>query len=282
MKNLKEKITEFFDFIDNQENQDVVKVEEKFKKIFENEYILRRDSINEAYYQIDIKHYYIKDSNGISLSIVAGDGDRYGERKSHIGMDMYIKSQLSKSDDVSKGIYIFYENEYSKEKIANRINDFFDIDLSFENLIKNDDNNVYDTITVNIKNDPEIVNNRYKQLEYEAEQQNSEERNYSYISPYGGEDVEIHPISEILYKKINEHKKDQYFFNRAIAMFNQEYPEYLKDKIESQEYALYIIENKEQYKKILETESQLMFHYDITPKKDLEDIKKKEKYYMRN
>ena len=56
MKNLKEKITEFFDFIDNQENQDVVKVEEKFKKIFENEYILRRDSINEAYYQIDIKH----------------------------------------------------------------------------------------------------------------------------------------------------------------------------------------------------------------------------------
>lgn len=274
MKNLKEKITEFFDFIDNQENQDVVKVEEKFKKIFENEYILRRDSINEAYYQIDIKHYYIKDSNGISLSIVAGDGDRYGERKSHIGMDMYIKSQLSKSDDVSKGIYIFYENEYSKEKIANRINDFFDIDLSFENLIKNDDNNVYDTITVNIKNDPEIVNNRYKQLEYEAEQQNSEERDYSYISPYGGEDVEIHPISEILYKKINEHKKDQYFFNRAIAMFNQEYPEYLKDKIERQEYALYIIENKEQYKKILETESQLMFHYDITPKKDLEDIKK--------
>ena len=57
-------------------------------------------------------------------------------------------------------------------------------------------------------------------------------------------------------------------------MFNQEYPEYLKDKIERQEYALYIIENKEQYKKILETESQLMFHYDITPKKDLEDIKK--------
>ena len=212
MKNLKEKITEFFDFIDNQENQDVVKVEEKFKKIFENEYILRRDSINEAYYQIDIKHYYIKDSNGISLSIVAGDGDRYGERKSHIGMDMYIKSQLSKSDDVSKGIYIFYENEYSKEKIANRINDFFDIDLSFENLIKNDDNNVYDTITVNIKNDPEIVNNRYKQLEYEAEQQNSEERDYSYISPYGGEDVEIHPISEILYKKINEHKKRSIFF----------------------------------------------------------------------
>lgn len=94
MKNLKEKITEFFDFIDNQENQDVVKVEEKFKKIFENEYILRRNSINEAYYQIDIKHYYIKDSNGISLSIVAGDGDRYGERKSHIGMDMYIKAQL--------------------------------------------------------------------------------------------------------------------------------------------------------------------------------------------
>ena len=55
-------------------------------------------------------------------------------------------------------------------------------------------------------------------------------------------------------------------------MFNQEYPEYLKDKIENQEYALYIIENKEQYKKILETESQLMFHYDISPINDLEDL----------
>ena len=115
MKNLKEKITKFFDFIDNQKMHDVAETEEKFKEIFKDEYILRENSINEAYYQIDIKHYYIKDSNGISLSIVAGDGDRYGERKSHIGMDMYIKSQLSKSEDVSKGIYIFNENEYSKE-----------------------------------------------------------------------------------------------------------------------------------------------------------------------
>jgi len=70
----------------------------------------------------------------------------------------------------------------------------------------------------------------------------------------GGLDVEVLSISEYLFRNIEKYKNDEFFFNRALALFNTEYEKYFDNEIEVNQYALDVIANKEAYNEHYERE----------------------------
>lgn len=272
MQELREKLRTFFTYIDNEEEPTVNKTIAKFREIFTNEYFEDKYSINEAYYDYKKTSLYLKNSNGIKFSIVSGDWDRLGNAHSHEGIDLCITSKLAKDENVREGISIFFENEYKKHNLSILLDKFFDVDLSYESLIKNKDNNIYKTLSDDVKNQDDIVNTRYNQLKKEAEYQQRDEIEYEMISPYGGLDVEIHPVSQLLYEKILKYKDDEYFYDKAIILFNKDYEEYLKEELNNCQHALYIIDHKKEYEDILDVEYQLLLHNDHRPNINIEQV----------
>lgn len=274
MQELKEKLKDFFYYIDNEENPNVDKTIEKFKEIFKDEYFESMYYINEAYYDYKEKNLYLKNSNGIRLDIVSGEWDRYGNSHSHDGVDIYITSKLSKSREIRSGVDIFIMNEYQNIKLSNLLDQFFNVDLSYESLVQNKDNNVYKTLPESVINRDDIVKARYNQLKRESEKKNKDEVEYDLISPYGGLDVTIHSIPQLLYNKILNFKEDKYFYDRAMALFRKDFGEYLDNEINTCKDALYIISHKNEYKDILENDYQILLHYDYTPEIDIDKVKK--------
>lgn len=270
----KQKLKQFFSHIDNEKMQTVNNTIQKFKEIFKNEYFKDDYSIREAYFDYKKISYYIKNGNGITFEIISGKGDIFGDQHTHNGIDLRISSKLSKDERVREGINIFCESEYCKESLLDKFEKFFDIDLSEKSLKENEDNNIYKTLTSNAKNSTDIVKTRYEQLKLNSELQHDEEVDYDMISPYGGLDVEIHSVPELLYEKILKYQEDEYFFEKAITLFGNNYGEYVEQEIEECKYALYIIEHKNEYKEILDTEYELLIHNDFTPHKDIDEILK--------
>lgn len=258
MKDLKELLKEFFYYLDNEENITVNSTIEKFKQLFDNKYFEDYYSINEAYYNFQETKYYLKESNGIKFSIIGGDWDIFGNQHSHNGLDLVISSELSENKEIRKGIVIFSENEFVNETYSNKLDDFFNVDLSYESIIQSRDNNIYNTLSEDIKNSTEIVENRYHQLKQQAELQNKDEIDYELISPYGGLDVTVHAVPELLYDSITKFKNDNYFYNNAMKLFNKEYESYLKNEINECEYALFIIEHQDEYESIFWNEYEII------------------------
>ena len=279
MQELKEKLKNFFYYIDNEKNINVDKTIEKFKEIFKNEYFESQYSIKEAYYDYKNISLYLKNGNGLKFSIISGEGDRYGSTHTHEGRDLWITSKLAKDEEIRNGINIFYMNEYEKIKLSNLLEKFFDIDLSFESLEKNKDSNVYKTLSEDVKNSESVVKVRYSQLKAEAENQNREEIDYDLISPYGGLDVTIHPVPQILYDKILDFREDKYFYDRAMALFKNDFEEYINEEIKDCKDALYFIEHKDEYGKIFDTEFEIIKHNSGNPIFDIEEISENKAKY---
>lgn len=182
--NIKEKIVKLLEDTEKQEKHNVNDFIGRFKRTFENQYIEEHYSVNQAYYQINKISYYLNDGYGIGLELLSGDGDRNGNNISHRGRDIIIFSKLAKDNEYREGITIFLEDEYIENQLLENIDKLFDIDLSVESLIKNEDNNVYYFLPEKVKNNEEVVTARYKQLKEEAEYQNKDEVDYEAISPY--------------------------------------------------------------------------------------------------
>lgn len=197
-----------------------------------------------------------------------------GEQHTHNGIDLCISSKLSKDEKIREGINIFCENKYCKENLLDKFEKFFDVDLSDKSLKENEDNNVYKTLTSDVKNSTSIVKTRYEQLKRDSELKHDEEVDYDMISPYGGLDVEIHSVPELLYEKILKYKEDEYFFEKAITLFGNDYEDFVKEEIEESKYALYIIEHKEEYEKILDLEYKMLRNNNFTADKDIDEILK--------
>ena len=270
IKSIKEKLQEFLLYVESKDEITVAEVNNKFEEIFNNEYIKEVESVNQAYFQSKTVSYYLKNGNGIVYKESSGDWDRYGDKVSHTGKDIVIASKLARDGDYRQGICLFSESKNQKVKVSKDIDKFFDIDLSKKSLLKNKDNNIYKTLSINVKDSEDIVKFRYEQLKIDAEIEHEDEVQYDLISPYGGLDVEIHSVEELLYESILKFEDDEYFKNRALAMFNNDFNEYLKNQIKECEYAKYIIEHKEDYRKILEIEAEILQQQ--IPEIDIEEI----------
>lgn len=273
MSNLKEKLKCFFDYIEIQKEPNVSDVINEFRTIFQNDYFTNSNITNTAYYQENSKCYYIKNSCGIVLSIFSGDGDRYGDNVSHKGVDITITSLLSKDSDCKYGISIFDESIYCHPSLLDKIESFFDYDLSIDNFKENDDKFLYKTLPDNLKNNSEITNYRYTQLKVKAELKNSSLYDDYMISPYGGLDIDVIPVDELLYEYLQEFKDDIHFFEKAMTLFNCDFPNYFSEKIKEYSHALYIIKHKNEYETLLDLEESI-WQYEWNQSVDISELEK--------
>ena len=108
------------------EEKDVYKAIKKFKEIFDEEYIIDcKADIEEDYYEEYIDTYYLE--NKMKIVHRSGPQDKFGNKTSHEGDDLFIYSELSNNKEFAEnGLCIFYENEYQEnevEKLRNLINE---------------------------------------------------------------------------------------------------------------------------------------------------------------
>ena len=127
--------------------------------------------------------------------------------------------------------------------------------MSAKNILSVDDDLIFNFIPQNeLENTDEMLIGRYNNLKIKAELDHDNDVNNDLISYYGGLDVTIHSTEYYLYNSLLKNKNNEDFMNKAIPLFNQDFPTYFNDEIEECNQALYIIENKDKYYKILDYE----------------------------
>lgn len=268
LKEIKEKMTEFFDEFKNINTPD--EAIEKFKEIFKDEYFETFTDVDEPYYECHTQKIYIQNGYGIGIEKSWGPFDFAGGGVvSHYGEDVYIFSELAK-----KYIALFEFSE--KEEISNDKDSLYNIDLSTKNLLSVDDDLIYNFIPENeVENTDEMLIARYKNLKMRAELKHDNDVNNDLISYYGGLDVTIHSTEYYLYNSLLKNKYNEEFMNKVMTLFNQDFPSYINDEIEECKQALYIIENKDKYYKFINFE-EMDFESVETELHYLDAIKSKE------
>lgn len=247
LKEIKGKIQEFFDEFKNISTPD--EAIKKFKEIFKNEYFETFTDVDEPYYECHTQKIYLQNGYGIGIEKLWGPFDFAGGGVvSHEGEDVYIFSKIA-----NKYITLFEFSE--KEEISNDIDSLYNIDLSTENLLSVDDDLIFNFIPENeLDNTDEMMIGRYKNLKRKAELDHDNDVNNDLISYYGGLDVTIHSTEYYLYNSLLENKYSEEFMNKVMPLFNQDFPSYFNDEIKECNQALYIIENKDKYYKLIDFE----------------------------
>ena len=137
----------------------------------------------------------------------------------------------------------------------------------------NEDKIINKIISSNKKDDNEIIYNRYNQLKRKAELESQNMYDDYMISPYGGLDIQVIPIDELLYRYLQEFNDESYFFDRAITLFYCDFPNYFSEKINECSHALYIIKHKNKYDTLLNLEESIC-QYEWNQSIDIDEINK--------
>ena len=245
LKEIKEKMQEFLKEFKNINTPD--EAIGKFKEIFKNEYFEIFTNIDEPYYECHTQKLYLQNGYGIGIEKSWGPWDFAGGGVvSHEGEDLYIFSKLA---DECITLFSFSK----KEEISDNIDSLYNIDLSTEKLLSVDDDLIFNFIPENeLENTDEMMIGRYKNLKRKAELSYDNDVTNDLISYYGGLDVTIHSPEYYLYNSLLQNKHNEDFMNTAIPLFNQDFPSYFNDEIEDCKQALYIIENKDKYYKLID------------------------------
>lgn len=231
-----------------QNDLDVKVAERKIEQAFPDSFI-NENITDDAYFQEFRSDIYLKDSNGLSISFISGKGDIYGDMHSYNG------STISLHDAHSNEIYELYsENEFQQQTVSDLVKDLPEILANRDDFISEwnmaDPFYLYTIDKNELHKNPEIANSLLDKLWLEATiKHNSEYTDYM-ISPYGGEDVTVHPIPEHFL-----HLLDQFGSFPEIAEASNEYliskPEcqaYLNKAIEDLKKQICYVENKETYR----------------------------------
>ena len=242
---IKNKMKNFFDEFQNINTPD--EAMEKFKEIFKDEYVERFTDVDEPYYESHSQSIYLKDGYGIGIVKSWGPFDfAGGGLSSHFGEDVIVFSELADE-------YISLFESSKKEEISAKIDSLYNIDISTKNLLSVENDLVYDFIPESeLENTDELFISRYKNLKMQAELKHNNDIDNDLISYYGGLDVTIHSTEYYLYNSLLRSQYNEKFMNIAITLFNQDFPSYFNDQINECNQALYIIENKEQYYKLID------------------------------
>ena len=245
VKKIKEKMEEFLNDFKNINTPD--EAIERFKQIFDGEYYEKFTDVDEPYYECHTQRLYIQNGYGIGIEKSWGSFDFAGGGVvSHEGEDLHIFSELADE-------YIMLFEFSKKEQISNNVDSLFNIDLSAKNILSVDDDLIFNFIPENeLENTDEMLIGRYDNLKTKAELDYENDINNDLISYYGGLDVTVHSTEYYLYNSLLENKYNENFMNVAMPLFNQDFPSYFNDEIEECKQALYIIENKEKYYKLID------------------------------
>ena len=159
---------------------------------------------------------------------------------------------------MADGISIFSRSEFCNPKLTDLIDSFFDYDLSVEKIRNIKDPYIFSTLQGNLKANKEVIKTVYERLKDEAEINFKHACDYEMISPYGGLDVDIIEVPELLYGYIQKcFDKCKRSLNEVINLFNLDFPEYINKNIEECSHALYIIKHRNKYKILLDLEQSI-------------------------
>lgn len=248
---IRQNLKKYIEIVNNK-NLSVGDVIDNFGRIFDTELIHFNKSVDQAYYNINTYQFYIKDSCGINLTITSGPGDILGKSYSHKGKTVSLSSHFARNEFIRNGITIIDEDINILDIKDFNLNNFFDIDLSLENIKQNFSSDA-------LRSFPEVTLQEMMQdnififdlMNNEAIQEYRKLNEYADISPYGGLDVELKSVEQILFNNLNKFKDNNLFFSKGMYFFNHSYPDFLDNEIEDCKQAIYIIENKDKYEKML-------------------------------
>lgn len=230
--------------------EDAVK---RFHEIFAGEYIKTRESINQAYYQLDEENYYLTDGSCISFSVTSGAMDKSGGRASHQGTDIAIMSPFAK-DENSRMIPLFSEGDNVLRPDAVSPDAFYDIDISPENIaqMRGIDETVLSVLPADVRDTDVTAQKRYELLKDKALSEYHDALDYERISPFGGEDVIVVPAYDLLKVYIDDYRDDPYFYNLAMIHLacDKDFEHELKAEYRDLKDTLYVIDHIEEYRKL--------------------------------
>lgn len=221
-----------------------------FNTIFNNEYLENHTYENSPYYKLDKNKFYLKKGFGIGIAVESGPGDIFGKQTSHNGVDIYIFSVLA-----DHRIILF--DESIKNHSINNYEKLFDLDFSVNRISSIEDDYTFQCLPATLKNNNEIIMRRYENLKNEAEYKHHSDAEDDAISPYGGLDVVIHSTEYYLYQSLLDHAEDTYFIENVMPLFAKDFPNYMNDKMNECEHALYIIDHKDQYYEIAKSKEEI-------------------------
>lgn len=144
-----------------------------FLSIFLNEYIYQVEETDTECFLEEKDIYLFKNSNGLSLTFITGEGDRYGGQVARTRTDIHINSTYN-------GTYYLYIEEVlyaENEMINDDMNYLFDMDLSKRSPINKTTALSFQTLTKEtLKQSKEIVNliieNAYNTIKQEEKLKN--------------------------------------------------------------------------------------------------------------
>lgn len=224
------------------------KIEQTFSDSFQN-----KENTNTAYFQEFKTNIYLKNSNGLSITFISGKGDIYGDMHSYNG------STISLHDVYNNEIYeLYFENEFQQKTVTELAQNLPNIMANREDFRLDWDKSLTDSYYLytmdKSKINYEIIKPLLDNLWVDAQVRHSSEYDDYMISPYGGEDVTIHPIPEHflnLISKFNDFPEiveagNQYLVSQpeGVAFLNEEIKELKKQ--------ICYVENKETYRIINE------------------------------
>ena len=197
-----------------------------------------------------ILNYYLKNSNGINITISTGPGDIFGSNHSHRGIDISVSSISSNSgfDLCTEGEMCLISNNIEKT-----VSDLYTDTIKPELFLNHYDPMLLLTLTNDNRENDTFMNKAiiysYMNLKNTAKAQNSSLIQESLISPYGGLDVELKSVNQILFESINNYKEDPVLYKKILTLFNYD-TDYITELIDDTVHALYIANHSDEYFKL--------------------------------
>lgn len=253
LENIKKKINILIKEFENKQLNTPDEIMNRFRELFKNEYFEINNDKSKPYFESHSEELYIKNGYGIGISKVWGPMDfAGGDLVSHKGTDVYIFSEIADED-----VTLLEWSERNTEPKG--VEKLYNIDLSIDKLKEIRNDMVFKTLPNKIKNNDKLIKERYRKLKISAEVNHENDIDDDLISYYGGLDVTINSTEYYLYNSLLEHIDDEYFMSKAIPLFYKDFPNYIYEQMDNCKHALYIIENKEEYYKIIELSEKMYY-----------------------
>lgn len=263
---------------------------EEITNIFsEDDLIMEKKDIDQAYYELHSRKYLIKGANGLNIRVISGDCDRYGGLKTHEGISIFIFSDIIKHNIH----YALFSEDHQYEdysiEILSLVNESVETVLNVQQTLDyfkswNADPMLFNILSDELKNNNEIIMQVLNLIDENANSEHRDQRDYESISPNGGLDIIVSPSSEIYLDMIDKFDipGNEDFMQKAKIYFmsNTANCKFIDEELKRFDKIIYYAEHADDYRyneSILQLEW-MNSEMDMLPDKDqlladLEEIK---------
>lgn len=283
-------VVNFEKLINYSKNHDVVETAKEITNIFsEDELITEKRDIDQAYFELHSKEYLIKGGNGLNITVISGDCDRFGNHKTHEGISIFIFSDIIKHNEYYALFTEDRQYEDNSIEILSLVNESLETVLNVQQTLDyfkswNADPMLFNILSDELKNNNEIIMQVLNLIDENANSEHRDQRDYESISPNGGLDIIVSPSSEIYLDMIDKFDipGNEDFMQKAKIYFmsNTANCKFIDEELKRFDKIIYYAEHADDYRyneSILQLEW-MNSEMDMLPDKDqlladLEEIK---------